>query len=87
MQPEYPLAHVLNLLTTHERFIGEDIQDLLDSNGFSHIDAVVGSSLARAPHHLLTPCDLRRSSPPSSSPLSPPASALISLSFSPYLLS
>ncbi|GAA6047744.1 hypothetical protein JCM3770_001756 [Rhodotorula araucariae] len=39
-KPEYPLSHVLNLLTAHERFLGEDIQYLLDSNGFEHIDAV-----------------------------------------------
>ncbi|BGP53378.1 hypothetical protein JCM8202v2_000937 [Rhodotorula sphaerocarpa] len=40
LYPEYPLSHVLNLLTAHERFLGEDIQYLLDSNGFEHIDAV-----------------------------------------------
>ncbi|GAA6035080.1 hypothetical protein JCM8097_002174 [Rhodosporidiobolus ruineniae] len=39
-KPEYPLSHVLNLLTAHERFLSEDIQYLLDSNGFDHIDAV-----------------------------------------------
>ncbi|KAL7344118.1 RINT-1 family protein [Rhodotorula toruloides] len=39
-KPEYPLSHVLNLLTAHERFLSEDIQFLLDSNGFDHIDAV-----------------------------------------------
>ncbi|GJN87986.1 hypothetical protein Rhopal_000941-T1 [Rhodotorula paludigena] len=39
-KPEYPLSHVLNLLTAHERFLGEDIQYLLDMNGFEHIDAV-----------------------------------------------
>ncbi|GAA6012527.1 hypothetical protein JCM10207_009031 [Rhodosporidiobolus poonsookiae] len=39
-KPEYPLSHVLNLLTAHERFLSEDIQYLLDSNGFEHIDAV-----------------------------------------------
>ncbi|GAA5905863.1 hypothetical protein JCM8208_003360 [Rhodotorula glutinis] len=39
-KPEYPLSHVLNLLTAHERFFGEDIQYLLDSNGFEHIDAI-----------------------------------------------
>ncbi|BGP37330.1 hypothetical protein JCM10449v2_001235 [Rhodotorula kratochvilovae] len=39
-KPEYPLSHILNLLTAHERFLGEDIQYLLDSNGFEHIDAV-----------------------------------------------
>lgn len=32
---------MLNLLTAHERFLGEDIQYLLDTNGFEHIDAVV----------------------------------------------
>ncbi|GAA5921613.1 hypothetical protein JCM1841_000155 [Sporobolomyces salmonicolor] len=39
-KPEYPLSHVLNLLTAHERFLGEDIQYLLDSNGFEDVDAV-----------------------------------------------
>ncbi|GAA5984113.1 hypothetical protein JCM11641_000317 [Rhodosporidiobolus odoratus] len=39
-KPEYPLSHILNLLTAHERFLSEDIQYLLDSNGFEHIDAV-----------------------------------------------
>ncbi|KAL8291920.1 hypothetical protein RQP46_002178 [Phenoliferia psychrophenolica] len=39
-KPEYPLSHVLNLLTAHERFLGEDIQELLDTHGFAHVDAV-----------------------------------------------
>lgn len=45
-QPEYPLSHVLNLLSAHERFLGEDIQELLDTHGFAHVDAVVRASLA-----------------------------------------
>lgn len=40
-QPEYPLSHVLNLLSAHDRFIREDIQALLDQNGLSGIDAMV----------------------------------------------
>ncbi|KAK4702207.1 RAD50-interacting protein 1, partial [Phenoliferia sp. Uapishka_3] len=40
-KPEYPLSHVLNLLSAHERFLSEDIQELLDTNGFEHVDAVV----------------------------------------------
>ncbi|GAA5849815.1 hypothetical protein JCM5353_008618 [Sporobolomyces roseus] len=39
-KPEYPLSHVLNLLTAHERFLSEDIQYLLSMNGFDHLDAV-----------------------------------------------
>ncbi|KAI5481051.1 hypothetical protein MNV49_006237 [Pseudohyphozyma bogoriensis] len=39
-KPEYPLSHVLNLLSAHERFLQEDIQDLLDEHGFSAIDAM-----------------------------------------------
>lgn len=42
-QPEYPLSHVLNLLTSHERFLSEDIQPLLDSYGFTDVDAVVST--------------------------------------------
>lgn len=45
-KPEYALSHVLNLITTHERFLSNEIQDLLDQNGFEHIDAVV-SPLSR----------------------------------------
>jgi hypothetical protein len=48
-QPEYPLSFVLNLLTAHERFLGEDIQYLLDTNGFEHIDAVVSLCFPRDP--------------------------------------
>ncbi|GAA5979575.1 hypothetical protein JCM10908_002971 [Rhodotorula pacifica] len=58
-KPEYPLSHVLNLLTAHERFLGEDIQYLLDTNGFEHIDAVneftsllLPPLVARLRHHL-----------------------------------
>ena len=43
-QPEYPLSHVLNLLTSHERFLSEDVQPLLDSYGFTDVDAVVSPS-------------------------------------------
>ncbi len=32
---------MLNLLTSHERFLSEDIQPLLDSYGFTDVDAVV----------------------------------------------
>ncbi|GAA5936810.1 uncharacterized protein JCM15063_000067 [Sporobolomyces koalae] len=39
-KPEYPLSHVLNLLTAHERFLTEDIQYLLSTNGFDHLDAL-----------------------------------------------
>ncbi|GAA6009959.1 hypothetical protein JCM11491_000881 [Sporobolomyces phaffii] len=39
-KPEYPLAHVLNLLTAHERFLTEDVQYLLSTNGFDHLDAL-----------------------------------------------
>ncbi|GAA5871149.1 hypothetical protein JCM16303_001706 [Sporobolomyces ruberrimus] len=39
-KPEYPLSHVLNLLTAHERFLSEDIQYLLSTNGFDHLDAL-----------------------------------------------
>ncbi|GAA5901887.1 uncharacterized protein JCM6883_000427 [Sporobolomyces salmoneus] len=39
-KPEYPLSHVLNLLTAHERFLSEDIQYLLSMNGFDHLDAL-----------------------------------------------
>ncbi|GAA6059630.1 hypothetical protein JCM10212_004133 [Sporobolomyces blumeae] len=39
-KPEYPLSHVLNLLTAHERFLSEDIQYLLSTNGFEDVDAV-----------------------------------------------
>ncbi|GAA5884946.1 hypothetical protein JCM6882_007164 [Rhodosporidiobolus microsporus] len=58
-KPEYPLSHILNLLTAHERFLSEDIQYLLDSNGFEHIDAVnefttllLPPLSARLRHHL-----------------------------------
>ncbi|GAA5876838.1 hypothetical protein JCM3774_000787 [Rhodotorula dairenensis] len=58
-KPEYPLSHVLNLLTAHERFLGEDIQYLLDTNGFEHIDAVneftsllLPPLVSRLRHHL-----------------------------------
>lgn len=40
-KPEYPLSHILNLVSAHERFIREEIQDLLDQNGFSNVDAMV----------------------------------------------
>ncbi|KAM0792870.1 hypothetical protein ACM66B_002633 [Microbotryomycetes sp. NB124-2] len=39
-KPEYPLSHVLNLLTAHERFLNEEVQELLDENGFSEVKAV-----------------------------------------------
>ncbi|GAA5982642.1 hypothetical protein JCM5350_002133 [Sporobolomyces pararoseus] len=39
-KPEYPLSHVLNLLTAHERFLSEDVQYLLSTNGFDHLDAL-----------------------------------------------
>lgn len=39
-KPEYPLSHVLNLLTAHERFLTEDIQYLVSTNGFDHLDAL-----------------------------------------------
>ncbi|GAA5963767.1 hypothetical protein JCM3765_006844 [Sporobolomyces pararoseus] len=39
-KPEYALSHVLNLLTAHERFISEDVQYLLSTNGFDHLDAL-----------------------------------------------
>lgn len=39
-KPEYPLSHVLNLIESHERFMEQDIQALLDDNGFAHIDAM-----------------------------------------------
>jgi hypothetical protein len=39
-KPEYPLSFILNLLTSHERFLTEDVQYLLTTNGFDHLDAL-----------------------------------------------
>ncbi|KAK4056321.1 hypothetical protein OIO90_002765 [Microbotryomycetes sp. JL221] len=39
-QPEYPLSHVLNLLTAHERFLNEEVQEMLNEAGFAEVRAI-----------------------------------------------
>lgn len=49
LQPEYPLSHVLNLLTAHERFLKEEVQGILDANGFREVSAMVSRRAALTP--------------------------------------
>ncbi|KAK4049402.1 hypothetical protein OIV83_004135 [Microbotryomycetes sp. JL201] len=58
-KPEYPLSHVLNLLTAHERFLNDEVQELLAENGFSEVNAVnefttllLPPLMTRVKHHI-----------------------------------
>ncbi|SGY67893.1 BQ5605_C004g02822 [Microbotryum silenes-dioicae] len=58
-KPEYPLSHVLNLLSAHDEFLSTEVQTLLDENGFEHVDAIIDFTTlllpplaARINHHM-----------------------------------
>ncbi|GAA96748.1 uncharacterized protein L969DRAFT_97097 [Mixia osmundae IAM 14324] len=39
-KPEWYFAHVLNLLSEHERFLTDDVQSLMAEGGYGHFDAM-----------------------------------------------
>ncbi|SCV72603.1 BQ2448_4140 [Microbotryum intermedium] len=58
-KPEYPLSHMLNLLSAHDEFLSTEVQTLLDENGFEHVDAIIDFTTlllpplaARINHHM-----------------------------------
>jgi RAD50-interacting protein 1 len=40
-QPEWAFAHVLNVISQHERFVRDALQAILNENGYAHVSAIV----------------------------------------------